>query len=125
VTDHLEAAKELLSLIDNLHGDELDQAPDLERSASAHALVDIAESFRCMNEGRDSFHREVLEVLTQAKEPARCEDTFQHREVGAVKCSLQPGHYGEHRGGAEGRRFLWPSEGPSGAGATAGGGDVD
>jgi hypothetical protein len=76
MTDYLASAKELLAVVDNLHGDELDQAQDLERGASAHALVDIAESLRRLNDGRDQFHREVLEVLTQAKgpeAPLRCE----------------------------------------------------
>lgn len=36
-------------------------------TAAARALQEIADELRRMNEGRDQFHREVLEVLTQAK----------------------------------------------------------
>ena len=52
----------------------------------AVALENIALQLRVMNDDRKQFHREVVDVLTEAK---------------------------------------GSSEGPSGAGATAGGGDVD
>lgn len=87
--------------------------------AIGYALLGIHVELRRLNEGRDSFHREVLEVLTQAKEPARCGETFQHPQLGTSTCSLQPGHYGEHVRSAEGVTFQWATEGPSGAGATA------
>lgn len=88
-TDHLHCAKELLGLVDNLHGDELDQAADLERGASAHALVDIAQSFRQFNSDRSQWYREVLEVLTQAKNPPPSKGFGYYAEDGSLR-SGQP-----------------------------------
>lgn len=45
-------------------------------AAQVHATLALVEELRRLNEGRDSFHREVLEVLTAAKgeeAPLRCE----------------------------------------------------
>jgi hypothetical protein len=127
MTDYLASAKELLAVVDNLHGDELDQAQDLERGASAHALVDIAESLRRLNDGRDQFHREVLEVLTQAKEPARC--TAMRGVNPHDRCVHPDGHVEAARSvlhvDETGIAFSHPvgqagsSADPSGAGATA------
>lgn len=91
--------------------------------ATAFALTSIAEQLVLLNEGRDQFHREVLEVLTQAKaDPGPCPSTappvFQDGPTDF--CSLRAGHDGLHesRGGVV---WTWgePDEGPSGAGATA------
>lgn len=37
--------------------------------AQAYASLAVVKQLRRLNDGRDAFHREVLEVLTQAKDP--------------------------------------------------------
>lgn len=54
------------------------------------ALVEVRDELRRMNEGRDQFLREVLEVLTQAKAeaPLRCEVCGKAGHV--PKCIIGP-----------------------------------
>ncbi len=88
------------------------------------ALENIAIQLSVLNEGRDQFYREVVDVLTQAKdvEPGPCPSTAPPVFEGKVTdfCSLRAGHTGLH----ESRRgvvWTWedPSGSPAGAGATA------
>ena len=87
------------------------------------ALENVNLQLRVLNDRRNEFHREVLDVLTQAKnaEPGPCPSTAPPMFEGGPTdfCSLRVGHDGSHesRGGAV---WTWGEpEGPSGAGATA------
>jgi hypothetical protein len=95
--------------------------------AIGHALLAIHVELRRLNEGRDQFHREVLEVLTQAKAPGRC--TAMRGEQPHDRCVHPDGHIEAAGLGLHldetGIVFKYPvghagdSEGPSGAGAAA------
>lgn len=98
--------------------------------AQACATLAVADELKRLNEGRDSFHREVLEVLTQAKgtDPGPCPNGGPSTGTGTytvAPCRLRAGHKGMHEaedgmawtgGVSAGATF---SEGPSGAGAAA------
>jgi hypothetical protein len=43
--------------------------------------------------------------------PETCGDSRHVDGLGTVRCGIYPGHTGEHRGGAQGRRFMWLPEG--------------
>ena len=86
---------------DVLNGD-LKWTPDMRLRiatvAQAYASLAIVDELRALNSGRDQFHREVLDVLTQAKAPGPCgavfgEDVFHGVEL---RCTLDRGHVGFH-----------------------------
>lgn len=72
------------------------------------ALLGILVELRTFNSDRSQWYREVLEVLTAAKDSSICDSERPVEDVGLVKCALQRGHDKEHRGSIEGRRFMWP-----------------
>jgi hypothetical protein len=128
MTDYLADAKELLAIADD--PDTRTNADEwiCQRDAGVRALVGILEELRRLNEGRDQFHREVLEVLTQAKAELCGESNYEYIDPGfrrpqdVVTCERKEGHPLDFHEGS-GRRW-YPenrrsSEGPSGAGATA------
>lgn len=60
--------------------------------AIGYALLGIHVELRRLNEGRDQFHREVLDVLTQAKGQGVCGDI----SGGGRRCLLEPDHEDHH-----------------------------
>jgi hypothetical protein len=76
--------------------------------AQVHSNLAVAFELRRLNEDRSQWYREVLGVLTQAKDSGICDSERPVEDVGLAKCALQRGHDKEHRGSIEGRRFMWP-----------------
>lgn len=69
--------------------------------AQTHALLAVADELRRLNEGRDQFHREVLDLLSKAMERKPCGS--EHRlgqpvvgDAHVFKCELELGHGGRH-----------------------------
>ncbi len=91
------------------------------------ALENINLQLRVLNDGRNQFHREVLDVLTQAKAPSRC--TAMRGEEPQDRCVNPDGHADTRRSDLHvdeaGIAFSYPvgfagsSEVPSRDGATA------
>lgn len=80
--------------------------------AQTHALLAVADELRRLNEGRDQFHREVLEVLTAASEPKSCSSTKRGAQpvVGdphVHKCVLDRGHAGKHASSHDSEGLRW------------------
>jgi hypothetical protein len=77
-------------------------------AAQVLATLAVAGELRTLNSDHSQWYREVLEVLTAAKDSSICDSERELNDVGLVKCGLRRGHDKEHRGSIEGRRFMWP-----------------
>lgn len=113
-------------LKDVLNG-ELKWTPDMRLRiatvAQAYASLAIVDELRRMNEGRDQFHREVLDLCVSftKPDPGPCPSQSPLLNLGTgplprQRCNLRYGHEGMHES-VEGSR--WTDEGRFARGATA------
>lgn len=112
MTDHLAEAKELLGIAADPATGSNEVEWLCQREAGVHALVGILEELRRLVEGRDQFHREVLEVLTKSTKPKVC--GMKKRgpqpvvgETFVFECALDRGHSGCHNSKADGLGTEW------------------
>lgn len=105
-------------LRDVLNG-ELKWTPDMRLRiatvAQAYASLAIVDELRRMNDGRDQFHREVLDLFAAVTkpDPGPCASrtpliTFDNGPLPQQRCTLRHGHEGMHES-VEGSR--WTDDG--------------
>lgn len=65
------------------------------------------------SEGYKKGHADALKAVCvnrQVDTAQPCDSSRHVSDLGMVRCAGFLGHAGDHRGGAEGRRFMWPQD---------------
>jgi hypothetical protein len=105
---HFEHARNLFDESDMIALPEPEQAQQLALTGIGRALLAIAGELRTLNSDRSQWYREVLEVLTAAKEPGPCPNPGPATGSGTYEvrpCQLRAGHAGFHE---DGDGLSWP-----------------